>query len=107
MHDTPISGPITSSMTHQARDASSSRHSLRSSQTNGPPTRRRRKLRPRKNEILGKLCDLADVADPAGAEQHEAIADAERVVDLVDGEKERPSRRSVTADAGGGLPPPA
>ncbi len=32
MNETPTSGPITTSITHQARDASSSRHSFRTNQ---------------------------------------------------------------------------
>src|SRR5262245_14605837 len=35
MNETPTSGPITSNITHQARDAISSRHSLPSSTKNG------------------------------------------------------------------------
>ena len=35
MNDNPTSGPVSASITHQARDAISSRHSLASSQENG------------------------------------------------------------------------
>src|SRR5437867_9284155 len=35
MNDTPTSGPITTSITHHARETTSSRHSLASSQANG------------------------------------------------------------------------
>src|SRR6185295_7120217 len=39
MNETPTSGPIRTSITHQARDANSSRHSLRSSHMKAPPVR--------------------------------------------------------------------
>src|SRR5262252_10118113 len=104
MNDTPISGPDIASRTHHARDASSSRHSFSRSQTKGP-------LRKRKEQILevqwvvgvrgaqarGQLLDGAFRANAAGAEEHETIAHARRVADLMDGQEQRASGGGVLA----------
>src|SRR3954469_19373770 len=106
MNDTPVNGPMTASSTHHEREATSSRHSLSSSQTNGG-------LRKRKEEILevrgirggrtvqvAELLDRALAADAAAAQQDEAIADAGGVADLVDREEQRAAGGGVVAQRG-------
>src|SRR5437868_12812882 len=107
MNETPTSGPISTSMTHHARDVSSSRHSFSRSQTKGV-------LRKGKEDVFqvqgvhgvhasAELFDGALAADAAAAQEHEAIADPRGVADLVDGEKERPPARGVRAQGGADL----
>src|SRR2546428_11637729 len=102
MNVTPTSGPITSSITHQDREATSSRHSFSTSQRQaglraarfGAPST----LRERKEDLFevvagrgaarrgdrGELLQRAFAADAPAAQEHEAIADASRIRDLVD-----------------------
>src|SRR5579859_3968005 len=80
MNETPTSGPMSASITHQARDASSSRHSLTSSQTKGG-------LRARKHgllEIAAQIGDGALALHAPAAQQDEAIAHARGVRNLMD-----------------------
>src|SRR5262245_49584312 len=99
MNETPTSGPINRSITHQAREAIRSRHSLSTSHMNGV-------LREGKNDVLqiarrdrrapfpgrdtGQLVERALAAHVTAAQQHEAVAHARGVGDLVYREKERP-----------------
>src|ERR1051326_7526076 len=100
MNQTPTSGPISASITHHARDASSSRHSFTSSHAN--------RLRARKNDVLEigirvrapEFRDRPFTAHPAAAEQHESIADAGGVRDLVNRQKQRASGRGMIAKRG-------
>src|SRR4051812_4811662 len=112
MKVTPTSGPIASSSTHQAGEATSSRYSLAISHekdetaetaelaepklfsavlaVSAVPSSRERKEH--LFEIAGggaargglrrQLVERALAADPAAAQQDEAIADARRVLDL-------------------------
>ena len=105
MNETPTSGPMSRHITHQARDASSSRHSLASSHRYGA---RRRASREGKKHLLrgrgsvgawsrgsdrcGELVERAFAAHAARAKQHEAIADARRLADLMNREEQRPAR---------------
>src|SRR5262245_47901603 len=111
MNDTPTSGPTSTSMTHQAREASSSRHSLRRSQKYSA-------LREDKGDVLQidravsvaasgcsrELVERAFAAHGAAAQQHEAIADASGVRHLMNRQKQcppacrvRPQRRANVA----------
>src|SRR5262245_38105755 len=103
MNATPTSGPISRSITHHALEASSSRHSLRSSHRKGP-------LRKGKHDLLevsgrrtpvcrdaGKLLERPLPADTPAAQEHEAVAHSQRVLDLVDGKQERASHRRMLA----------
>src|SRR4051812_42994756 len=99
MNETPTSGPTSSSITHHARDASSSRHSFSSSQRNGP-LGGRRKFLPRRRGFAGGLAARAAAgdsgarafaADAPAAQQHEPIADAGGVGDLMNRQEDRPA----------------
>src|SRR5579864_5452975 len=107
MNDTPTRGPMASNMTHQAREATSSRHSLSSNQTNGDlgegkkhlfEIRRREAAR---SGSAGQLVPGAFTADAAAAQEHEPIADARRIVDLMDREEQRPPAARVSAQRRG------
>src|SRR5690349_12295140 len=91
MNDTPTSGPMSTSITHQERDAISSRHSLARSQRHGDLGERKKHLL----EIGGMAPDApggygrqlvvrAFAGDPAVAEEHEPIADPGGIADLMD-----------------------
>ncbi len=84
MNDTPTSGPIASSRIHQAREATSSRHSLRSSHTKAATyvSARNTSSRspddaeaPRARRERRQFVDRAFAAHAAAAQQDEAIAD--------------------------------
>src|SRR6187549_4037578 len=103
MNDTPTSGPISTSITHHDRDAIRSRHSLRTSQPNA--------LGERKHDLfesgrrgascagnLRELVERAFAAGTAAADQHEAIADADGVADLMDRQEQRAPRGGVVAE---------
>src|SRR5262245_40810223 len=99
MNVTPTSGPIAASITHHARAVMSSRHSF------ATRIRRARVRQPAasgegKKQVLearrrvgarerGELVDGPFAARAPAAQEHEAIADAGGVGDLVDGEDER------------------
>src|SRR5436853_5838095 len=113
MKVTPTSGPIASSSTHQAGEATSSRYSLAMSHEKEKtaegaenaepnvfsalsacsPVFSLRKSKEHLFEIAGggaargglrrQLVERALAADPAAAQQDEAIADARRVLDLM------------------------
>src|SRR5579872_5108404 len=97
MNDTPTSGPISSSIVHHARDATSSRHSLASSQKKAA-----RPLCERKEDLFqvgrsavavtrrggGERVERPFAAHDAVAQEHEAIADPRRVADLMNREDE-------------------
>src|SRR5438105_15272484 len=98
MNDTPTSGPISISMSHHERDATSSRYSFSRSQLIAP-------LREGKEGLLEigraiavrrrdgrQLVERAFAADAAAAQQHEAIAHARSVADLMDRQQHRPAR---------------
>src|SRR3982750_2539990 len=98
MKDTPTSGPISTSITHHARDESSSRHSFSISQANGDLRERKedlfkRRRTPRiqgaRRRMLGKPVDGAFAADAAAAQEHEAVAHARGIGNLVDREEQR------------------
>src|SRR5437016_965491 len=123
MKDTPTSGPMPRSSTHHARDTRSSRHSLSTSHRTGQANRLPH-LGERKEhlfQIFRRLCQRGELrhgtltAHTAAGEQHEAIAVAGSVADLVDGEEDRASEigvgtkrsgdvaRQATVEAGAGL----
>src|SRR3954471_17174816 len=98
MKVTPTNGPIASSNTHHARDATSSRYSFATSH-------RKEKTTPVFSESLGErkedlfeivgrgaarsgegaeLVERAFAADRSAAQQHEPIAHPRRVLDLMD-----------------------
>src|SRR5258705_13626581 len=98
MNETPTRGPISSSSTHHARDAISSRHSLPSSTTKDLTAKRAvafpsgegkedlfeivagRRTAGRREAGQFRQCSFA--ADAAAAQQHEPIAHAGRVANL-------------------------
>src|SRR4051812_13880934 len=108
MNDTPTSGPMTIRSTHHAREASSSRHSLSSSQMKGGLRerkeelleRRRRRQRGRRGSALREIRDGAFAADAAAAQQDEAIAHARGVADLMNRQEQRASAGRVLAQRG-------
>src|SRR4029079_3183963 len=115
MNDTPTSGPINASMTHHAREASSSRHSLSRSQRNAGLRKRkesvfergriRRRRRIRRNGRAGARDELLERpfgGDTAAADQDEAVAHARRVGDLVDRQEHRAAARGGAGGARGG-----
>src|SRR3954453_412418 len=91
----PTSGPITSSVSQNAREANSSPRSLRS-----------RTLSERKEGLF----DVAELRRRAGRdhaaviEQQQAIADSRRVPQLMDREDERPFHASQQFHRGAHLP---
>src|SRR5579859_3375526 len=103
MKETPTSGPMAMSSTHQDREASSSRASLATSQATG--------LRERKEDLFeivagaigfgGEFGDGAFAADASAAEEDEAIAEAGGVGDLVDREEQRSPASGVGPQSGG------
>src|SRR5262245_9372902 len=104
MNDTPTSGPIATSRIHHDRDATSSRHSFFSSQTKGAP--RPAALRERKKNLFEdappfglrrEFVERALAAHASAAEQDEPIADARRVVDLMNRQEQRAAARGVGA----------
>src|SRR4051812_34919647 len=109
MKETPTSGPMNRSSTHQELDQTSSRHSFSSSHRNGG-------LGERKEDLLqvferqgcaasaGHLCQLLDrafAANMPAAEEHEAVAEAGRIADLVDREEQSPASGGMGAQGGG------
>src|SRR5436190_20741350 len=86
MNDRPTSGPITTSSTQYARDAISSRHSLANSHTSGAWLGERKEcLFQRAGAGAGgQLIERALAADRPAAQQHEAVAHAGGVADLMD-----------------------
>src|SRR5262245_28410820 len=103
----PTIGPAASTITHHAREARSSRHSLITSQ---PAALRERK------EHLGQVSTCADAARARGqlvdgalaahasaAQQHEPIAHAGGVFDLMDGQHERPSDGGASPQRGANI----
>src|SRR6185295_8467989 len=98
MNVTPTSGPIASSRTHHERDTTSSRHSFRNSHAKADLGEGKKDLfeivagrwrsGPRRCQ-RGQLLARALSARAPAAQQHEAIADARRVRDLVDRQEHR------------------
>src|SRR3954468_102264 len=109
MKDTPTSGPISTSITHQVRDESSSRHSFSISQANGDlrerkedlfKRRRTRRIRGARRRMLRELVDGALAADAPAAQEHEAVAHARGVGNLVDREEQRAALCRMIAQRG-------
>ena len=111
MKHTPTSGPISASMSHHAREAMSSRHSLSKSHATAD-------LRKSEEDIFEiargdgdaggrgrrrQLVACADATDAPFAEQHKSIADPPRVSDLVNGQEQRAPAGSVRAQRRGQL----
>src|SRR5215831_16751167 len=111
MKVTPTSGPMPSSSSHQEREASSSRHSFSSSHRKGA-FREGVLCKSKKHlfQILAvavcqrrELRHRAFAADAPAAEQHEAVAEARGVCNLVNGEKHRAAASRMRANCGGDL----
>src|SRR6185503_5156314 len=109
MNDTPTSGPIRASITHQARDASSSRHSFSINQANGALRKlkenffKTRRMRGRRRDSSTEFLDGTFADHAAAAQEDETIADASRVADLMNRKKQRASRRGMVAERGADL----
>src|SRR5689334_20351277 len=101
MKVTPTSGPIASSSTHHAREAISSRASLRSSQSACLGERKEDLFeivagaRAARRRQRGQLATGPFAARAPAAQQHEPIADAAGVPDLVNRQEHRAARRRV------------
>src|SRR5436190_12131626 len=99
MKETPTSGPVTMSMSQNARADSSSRHSFSSSHVHAGLREGKEDLfEPFGSETVGtfgvarcrgrgQFLDRAFAAHSAAAQKHEAIAESLGVGDLVDGKK--------------------
>src|ERR1041385_7351994 len=112
MNETPTSGPMPISSTHQARDTSSSRHSFASSQTNGaaPLCAALGERKKHLFEIVGIFRGLRRqlryrslASHASAAQQHEAVAEARRFADLVNREEQRPAAPGMGAQCRGDL----
>src|SRR5579883_1081804 len=125
-NERPTTGPMARSSTHQPRETSRSRHSFSSSQRKGVFRAGasgegalcesalcegkkhlfqavERAGRAARGGLGREFRHGAFAAHLAAAEQHEAIADAARVGDLVDGKKERPAAGGMDPQGGGDL----
>src|SRR5258705_13176530 len=106
MKDTPTSGPIVTSKTHHARETMSSRHSLSRSHKNGDLGERKKHL----FKILkwtrgtvrcgqhGEFRNGAFATHATVTEQHEPVAQACRLADLMNGEEQRASACRVRSE---------
>src|SRR5262249_51306466 len=131
MNATPTSGPIASSSTHHARDANSSRHSLRSSQRKATAERTEiaekeffsvdsviaavASSRERKKDLFqvvagraasgrgdrGQFLERSLAARATAAQQHESIADPSGIANLVNRQEHRPAGGGVRPQRGG------
>src|SRR6202048_1753393 len=128
MNDTPTSGPIATSSTHYAREATSSRYSFATSQRKEETAEGDEIAEPnirsalcacsavpslceRKKHLFeivagaaaarrshgGQFLARAFATRAAAAQQHEAIADARRVPNLMNRQKHRPAHGGVGA----------
>src|SRR5580704_17471344 len=95
MKDTPTNGPIKISKTHQALDATSSRHSLSISHVSGDLGERKKHLF---QSLVGlrviplrsqarKVCDGAFSAHSPATQQNEPVAESSGIADLMDGQE--------------------
>src|SRR4030095_3560915 len=103
----PTSGPVNARSTHQARDAVSSRHSLRSSHANALRERKERSFqiarlwRPAaRSRGSDQFVACSGSNHSSRAEQHESIADTGRISDLMNGQEQRPSGGGLLAQQG-------
>src|SRR5581483_2137466 len=95
MNATPTSGPIKTRKIHQARDASSSRHSFRMRGQTTPLGEAKKHLfqagtgrgRATRGGQRAEFRERAFAADAAGADQDKAVAHPGRVGNLMDGEQ--------------------
>src|ERR1700758_5207637 len=103
MKDMPTSGPINKSKTHQARETTSSRHSFSSSQKKGRLGERKKHLFEvlRHFRLRREFGKSSFTAYAAGVQEHEAVAEAGGIADLMDGEKQSAAARGVRAESGG------
>src|SRR5258705_304161 len=111
MNANPISGPMTTSMTHHARDATSSRHSLHSNHRKAALCKRKKHLfqipprwpGPARARERGQILHGALAANPPSTEEHETVADTGRVGDLMDRQEQGSPPRRVGAKRCGNL----
>src|ERR1700730_10382730 len=111
MKETPTSGPISTSMTHQEGELMSSRHSFFRSHFHALLCEGKEDLLEIRRQVLaralarngGEHVTRALGDDATATQEHEAIADLGRIRDLVDGQKERAIRRNMLAQRGGGF----
>src|SRR2546427_2802425 len=121
MKEMPTSGPMTSSISHQDRDTTSSRRSLSTSHPQGPRLRAPRfgtaglcegkedlfeivaGIRSPRGGERRELRQRAFAADASAAQQHETVADPRRVGDLMDREQQRTAVRGMRAQRRGGF----
>src|SRR5258708_15370016 len=111
MNDTPTSGPIATSSTHHAREATSSRYSFATNHDQDETAEgavpslceckkhlfeivARAAAAPRRGHS-GQLFARAFAARAAAAQQHEAIADARRVTNLMNRQEHRPAHAGL------------
>jgi hypothetical protein len=101
MNETPTRGPIRTSITHHAREVSSSRHSFSRCQTKGVFRKGKEDLF--QVVLIQRAAEIrhgALAAHASAAQQDEAIAHARGIADLVNREKERPPGGRVRAERG-------
>src|ERR1700690_1063916 len=103
MKETPTSGPISASMTHQERELMSSRHSFLRSYFHAPLCEGKEDLLEIRWQVVaralarscGEYVTRALGDDATAAQEHEAIADLGRSRDLMDGQEERAISRNM------------
>src|SRR5260370_29794090 len=113
MNDTPTSGPMTRSRTHHALETTSSRHSLsRSHRKAGLGLGERKEYLFEVNVGYGciaryrqrrEFLNRAFAAYAPAAEQHEPIAEARGIADLMNREEQRPAAGRVRTQRRGNL----
>jgi hypothetical protein len=97
---------MSTSITHQAREAISSRHSFFHNHAHAVLRKRKERLfqiargqvRQGRQPVQRSLS-----ADASAAQEHEAIADASGIGDLVDREEQGPAACGVSAQGGGNV----
>src|SRR6187402_845426 len=105
MNATPVSGPMSAASSHHDGEWASSRASLRSSHANADLGERKEHLfevaragGAARRRQRRELVDRAFAADASGAQEHEAIADAGGVGDLMDRQEQRASAADVLGE---------
>src|SRR6516225_3055351 len=112
MKQTPTKGHIKRSNTHQERDTASSRHSLATSHRNGGLREGKKHLfqtargtgGATQHRIRRQIGNRTLPTYLAVAQQDEAVAETRRIANLVDGEKQGPAERGMSAQDAGNLP---
>src|SRR5262249_3765204 len=100
MKVTPTSGPIAKSSTHQARETRSSRHSLARRTRKGRLCKRKKQVFQSVRTAVSHRAEFVErpfATNAPVAQEHESIANARRVADLMNREHERAALGGVMA----------